>query len=83
MFEKDVRIVSPETVEAVRARDVYCQFCGVSNPDVHHIRHKGASGDDTQDNLIGLCRTCHSKVHSGEIQVADLRATLKRKYGLG
>lgn len=69
-------------IEAVRQRDRYCQVCGGLRTDVHHIQSRGASGDDVPDNLIGLCRTCHTKVHKLDgLTPADLRAILSRKYG--
>jgi 5-methylcytosine-specific restriction endonuclease McrA len=41
-----------------------CQACGsIAGVEVHHIRHLGRSGSDSVENLICLCRNCHSKVH--------------------
>jgi len=70
--QKQQRIVDPEAIEAAR-RD-YCVFCGYTGGkrSVHHIRTKGAGHDDTPDNLICLCISCHSKAHSGQIPKKEL-----------
>lgn len=53
-------------------RDHYiCQRCGRKcdrstpgrYPNCHHIRPLGCGGDNTYNNLITLCRTCHRYVH--------------------
>jgi 5-methylcytosine-specific restriction endonuclease McrA len=42
-----------------------CQNCGCSkNLDVHHMIRRSALGDDTETNLITLCRQCHHHVHA-------------------
>jgi 5-methylcytosine-specific restriction endonuclease McrA len=40
-----------------------CQHCGTQCKlmDVHHIISREQGGSDDMDNLITLCRTCHSK----------------------
>ena len=41
-----------------------CQSCGaMSNLEIHHKRFRSHSGDDSEDNLITLCFTCHASVH--------------------
>ena len=41
-----------------------CQICGCcQNLDVHHMRRRGALGDDAETNLITLCRECHQLLH--------------------
>ena len=51
-----------------------CEYCGKKNcwTNKHHIKSKGASGDDTEDNLIELCGNCHRKVHDGIITKEEL-----------
>jgi 5-methylcytosine-specific restriction endonuclease McrA len=45
-----------------------CQKCGRStNLDVHHMRRRSALGDDTEANLITLCRERHRVLHFGAI----------------
>ena len=41
-----------------------CQSCGtMSNLEVHHNKFRSHSGDDSEENLITLCTTCHARVH--------------------
>jgi 5-methylcytosine-specific restriction endonuclease McrA len=41
-----------------------CQHCGRTNDlQVHHIHPRGRLGDDTEQNLITLCATCHRDAH--------------------
>ena len=51
---------------AVLERDRWrCQVCGsTAGLEVHHTTHRGRLGDDSEQNLITLCQTCHCKVHS-------------------
>jgi len=51
----------------VLRRDCWrCQSCGtMSNLEVHHKEFRSQSGDDTEENLITLCATCHSVIHLG------------------
>ena len=56
-----------------------CACCGRPVDDIHHIvpRHKG--GSDGPDNRIGLCRECHHKMHTGELDIKDVG--IHQKYG--
>jgi len=42
-----------------------CRWCGATNQggDLHHIRYRRGTVDDVEENLITLCRDCHSFVH--------------------
>ena len=41
-----------------------CQSCGtMSNLEIHHKEFRSHSGDDSQENLITLCTTCHASAH--------------------
>jgi len=41
-----------------------CQSCGaMSNLEVHHKTFRSHSGEDSENNLIALCNTCHAAVH--------------------
>jgi len=43
-----------------------CQACSaMSNLEVHHKEFRSHSGDDSEQNLITLCSTCHATVHHG------------------
>lgn len=80
MFPKQKRLVDQTAIERVRVRDPYCQVCGQRRTDIHHITSRGSGGADEDSNLIGLCRICHNKTHSGEIPRAQLRRILAEKY---
>jgi len=42
-----------------------CAACGrAGGSDPAHIRSRGAGGDDVENNLIALCRPCHTKSHA-------------------
>jgi hypothetical protein len=45
-----------------------CQSCGtMSNLEVHHKQFRSHSGEDSEENLITLCSTCHASV-SGQTE---------------
>ena len=55
-------------------RDGYtCQYCKGKHKDnkleVHHIVFRSQGGSDEESNLITLCHTCHSNLHSGKIKL--------------
>ena len=59
--------------EYVLFRDGHtCQFCKGKSKDivlnVHHIESR-KTGGDAPNNLITLCKTCHTKYHNGEISL--------------
>lgn len=70
MYQKNKRIrLSPakykKLLQEVIERDQWCQDCGRSdNLDrPHHIKFKSQGGSDTLENLVLLCRRCHSRRH--------------------
>jgi 5-methylcytosine-specific restriction endonuclease McrA len=68
--------LTPELYEDMRQqvlrRDGWrCQNCGtMSNLEVHHKEFRSEAGDDTDENLITLCATCHAGIHNG-VEVFD------------
>lgn len=45
-----------------------CAICGsVINIDRHHIKPKALGGENTEENLIDICKACHSLLHKFEI----------------
>jgi len=32
---------------------------------LHHIISRGAGGDDSEENCMGICQECHDKIHRG------------------
>lgn len=70
---EDKRTREREASEArriVRERDRYrCRACGTAGSDgnrvdVHHLKFRSRGGVDSPENLLCLCRCCHSLVHS-------------------
>ena len=44
-----------------------CPFCGKDIAHYHHIMPRHRRGTDTVRNIIGVCESCHEKIHSGQI----------------
>lgn len=47
-------------------------MCGAKHTrllEVYHIVYRSKGGTDDEDNLITLCKDCHKKIHTGEINV--------------
>ncbi|WP_422444340.1 HNH endonuclease [Thermoanaerobacterium sp. DL9XJH110] len=66
------RIVDRKAIRA--AKRPRCQVCGSTwMLCVHHIRSRGAGGDDVPENLVCLCADCHAKAHAGIISKVRLR----------
>lgn len=57
----------PEAIRtAVDNRDGgRCRWCGATNRgrDIHHIEYRRGASYDVVENLVSLCRGCHSFVH--------------------
>lgn len=60
-----------------------CQVCGKkSKTEMHHIKTRGSGGNDTEENLVEVCRICHTKIHKGNIpkeKLKDIKNTKRRK----
>ena len=50
----------------------YCKVCERPDPDLHHVQARSLAPDRIYDpqNLAALCRSCHSRVHSHEWELA-------------
>lgn len=73
-YQKGPNYGFANTKEMVLNRDGYtCQYCKGKRKDskleVHHIVFRSQGGSDNQENLITLCHTCHSLLHSGKISL--------------
>jgi 5-methylcytosine-specific restriction endonuclease McrA len=61
--------LEPEAYDRLRLeileRDHWrCQNCGsMHNLQIHHQELRSHSGNDTKENLITLCETCHLRAH--------------------
>jgi 5-methylcytosine-specific restriction endonuclease McrA len=68
---KRARRLEPELFDLLRThvlrRDGWrCQSCGtLSSLEVHHKEFRSQSGDDSEQNLITLCGTCHWRLYHG------------------
>lgn len=40
-----------------------CVICGMEGTDIHHIVFRSQGGEDTEDNLVVLCRRHHTMAH--------------------
>lgn len=66
-FPKNKRIVDKKLLRDKKGK---CQICGkTGQTEKHHKKSKGSGGDDTEENLIEVCRICHTKIHTGEIKI--------------
>jgi len=83
------RIENPKLIAMLKLQVRKCEWCGVEKwntiwpLDPHHIKTRGAGGDDSLQNLVILCRTCHDifqfqgyKIHRAVlIAIAGKRAS--------
>lgn len=64
---KNKRIVNKKLLKDKKG---VCEICGRKGPtEKHHKKTKGSGGNDTKENLIEVCRICHTKIHNGEIKL--------------
>jgi 5-methylcytosine-specific restriction endonuclease McrA len=43
--------------------DVLCECCSSPSTDIHHVNGRG-EGKDVIENLMALCRECHTAAHT-------------------
>jgi hypothetical protein len=61
------RLATPSQQRALLARDGVCQFPGCGRAlylKAHHIVHEAHGGPTKLDNLVLLCQTHHTLIHS-------------------
>jgi hypothetical protein len=62
--------VEPLLRALIEDRDRGCRNCGRRGfLHIHHLVHWEDGGRTDQDNLCGLCPSCHRLVHSGELRI--------------
>lgn len=61
MLEKPKRKKNKNLLRSYRFKQ--CLVCGLTPTDPHHLKSVGAGGDDSEENLIPLCRLHHSEIH--------------------
>lgn len=78
-FPKNARIVNKKLLKDKKGR---CEICGkVGQTEKHHfLKTKGAGGDDIDENLIEVCRECHTKAHLGQFTKEQLKKIKERKW---
>ena len=67
-------------------RDQYkCQKCKKKNLKlhVHHIIFKSNGGTNSPENLITLCKDCHSKLHKGDFSIKQKKSKTKHATEIG
>jgi hypothetical protein len=74
LYQKGLNYGFENTKAMVLNRDNYtCRYCKGKSKDskleVHHVIFRSNKGSDEETNLITLCKTCHDKVHKGEINL--------------
>ena len=70
------RSVNDAVYEAQEGR---CLLCGGEINRYHHIVPRSKGGSDTIDNIAGICKECHHKVHTTEEAFLALK---KKKEGV-
>ncbi|MPL58620.1 hypothetical protein SDC9_04154 [bioreactor metagenome] len=79
MIPKTPRIKNPKLIKQIRSIG-YCEYCSSRFAlQVHHIKTRGAGGNDTEDNLICLCYLCHGWAHDGLIRKEELREIVNKR----
>lgn len=61
-----------------------CLLCGGKIEHYHHIVPRSRRGSNTIDNIAGLCKKCHDKVHKDEEcqkDLKNLKKGLDKRYG--
>jgi len=61
-----------------------CEVCGNRAVDIHHIEARGMGGSkssDTIENLMALCRTCHTNLGDKKQHLEYLKTTHLRWLG--
>ena len=58
----------------------WCACCGMGSLETewHHIIFRSQGGDESDENMLEVCRDCHAKIHDGRItkdEVAFARLT--------
>ena len=54
-------------IEILRRDEFTCQLCGsYRHLQIHHIQPRSKGGDNSEANLLTLCRDCHADVHAGK-----------------
>lgn len=84
---KTLTHISQEVRDAVYNRDSYdgwpcCAYCGKPRGiEVHHYIERSRGGLGIEENLICLCKRCHTRVHQGDTELQNfVREYLSEHY---
>jgi 5-methylcytosine-specific restriction endonuclease McrA len=63
---------------AVKVRDRNrCRLCGMPGQEAHHIEFRSRGGKDVPENLLLVCRHCHSDLHGHVVKLAGTASNLR------
>ena len=84
---KNLTHISHEVREKVYERDQFdgwtcCIYCGKPRGiEVHHFIERSRGGLGIEENLVCLCKACHTKIHQGDTDLQNfLRGYLSEHY---
>lgn len=74
MLNKKIRIINKKLFKEMHKKLKWCQLCGISEAglEIHHIRSRGAGGDDIKSNLVMLCKKCHKRAWAFKKQLLKI-----------
>lgn len=70
---RTARYATPRQAKAIRLqRGGECAAAGCKHPIAHnhHLRWWSSGGSTDLDNMVGLCRKCHTLIHAGKLTLA-------------
>ncbi len=84
---KDLTHISNDVRDRVYERDSFdgwtcCIHCGRPRSiEVHHFIERSRGGLGIEENLVCLCKGCHTKVHKGDTEIQNfIRDYLTEHY---
>jgi len=85
MSEKYQKFIRSAKWQKIRLRALdnrghKCEKCGsLKKLHVHHLNYKGFGGNEQDNDLQILCRSCHMRVHRYKYGTKELKNSKKRK----
>lgn len=84
---KDLTHIPKDVRDRVYERDSYdgcpcCTWCGRPKyVEVHHFIERSRGGKGIEENLVCLCKQCHTKIHQGDTDLQNfVRDYLSEHY---
>lgn len=61
----------PKSIYIELKRTKFCMECGhrfkpTEKPEIHHVQPKRLGGDQNFENLIAICKSCHTRLDAEE-----------------